>query len=328
MSERILNMAMIAVPAAVRKSSGAEISGMAADMIEGGESNVVREASGIVGYGLKKRVLNNRDWLRDLPWGDSLRLLALPIASLQMTMLLLSGVYLNQISTSNPWPGKWAVVAFLIGALTVYGAARRRPWVLSGAATALLVLLAYDEYGPGGGMVQGTSHTLDFSFPLVHQSILSPVALILIPTTVLLIACGVAMRGAWAPQKKSEKVVRAAWCALPAAALLLIPHQHTTNNPAFTYGACATLIFFAAVIALGVTAMTERRPERGLAAGLLLGTQWILLGVQTLVYVPYLSWIESLSISAAIAVVFAICCVPLVIAGVMIRLTAGPRRLP
>ena len=108
-------------------------------------------------------------------------MLALPIASVQAVMLLLSSRIVERLAVADLL---WTLAMFGAVAFTVVGAATRRRCSPPGAA-GLLALLIFDEWKwLVASATPRTSHSRRC------DSVLSPVALILIPTTLLLIAAG------------------------------------------------------------------------------------------------------------------------------------------
>jgi hypothetical protein len=320
---RLIAIALRAVPPVDRRQNGAAIEGLSQELIEGGDSSVLKEARGIAGYGLRKRVRLNIDWLRALPWADALWLLALPIASVQTAMLVLSGPFVDRNAIAHTWPGLWFAAAGIASLVAIAGAALRRRSVLALGALALSALLIYDEYWQGGGMVRGSSHTQDFSFaPLVHNSILGPVALVLIPTTLFLVATA-AVR----PPRHRMSWLTIAWSVLPFAAVLLLRHQQTTNEPQLSYSMLGLFALFCGIAALSVRSVLGDRAEYGLAAGLLLALQTPLLGLQLAFSALNVGVVGPFPVGVALPILLAILLLPLAAAAAIVRTTAGPGRL-
>ena len=325
MTSRMINVALRALPKESRKHDGPAISSLAADMVDGGASKV-SQARGIAGYGVKKRVLINLEWVRELPWRAALWMLALPIASVQAVMLLLSSRIVERLAVADLWPGVWTLAMFGAVAFTVVGAATRRRLVLLLGAAGLLALLIFDEYASGGGMVGGVSHTQDFSFPLLPDSVLSPVALILIPTTLLLIAAG-SLRP---PEPVSENHYKYVWMWgwMMFGFAMQLPIQRDLATPSIIYSSLGVVALLTGVIALTVFAVRRNRPEAGLAAGLLLGSQTLLFGCQILFAMPAVAGnLFGATVAALIALLAVTFGIPAAAAFLIVRYSAGPRRL-
>ncbi|MBJ7459028.1 MAG: hypothetical protein JHD02_07570 [Thermoleophilaceae bacterium] len=274
MSDRIFRLALRAVPAQIRKSNGPAILGMAEDMIDSGRSGAVKEARGIAGYGVRKRLMLNRDWLRALPFGEGLRLLALPIAILQLVILLLTARSFDLLALEFAWPGKWLLVALALSAAAATGALMRNRIVLGVSAFALLALFLLDTYGSGGSMLHGTSHTRDIAFSMFDlgtQRVLAPAALIMIPSTLLI---AISSLTDWSKDRAASQ-----------------------------------------------------GPVRGVAAGLLLASQTPLLGLLLAFSLVNSGFGGDWPVAIAIVATLAVLLSPLVAAFVLVRVTAGPRRL-
>jgi hypothetical protein len=322
----MIDLAMRALPAKSRENDGLAIYSLAMDMVEGGSSSIA-QAGGIASYGVKKRLLLNFEWVRELPWRSALWMLALPIASVQAVMLLLSSGVFDQAGDFQLWPGKWNVAVFAMVGLTLVGAARRRRFPLLTGALGLLALLVIDEYAPGGGMVAGMSHTQDFSIPNMSSSVLAPVALILIPTTILLLAAG-SLRPPVAKSPRHSKYIALSALMIVGFAASM-PFQYKLRDPAIIYSSLGVAFVVVGVIAITVFAVWRDRPDAGLAAGLLLGSQTLLLGCQ-LMYsnIHLFDGILNASIPSLIAYLAMAFVVPIAVAFGIIRYAAGPRRLP
>lgn len=273
MSARMIGLALRALPAEARSDVGPAIAAMAEDMIEQGSSSSLKEARGIAGYGMRKRLLRNWDWLLQLPWAGALWLLALPIASL--TALLIAGTTSTFWIVLRPegglgYPGLWLIGVGVALAFAIAGACSRRRSLLALGAGALLSAFVYDTWGPSGSMLHGTSHTYD----LVLGGAYVPASLLLIPTTILLLAASAARPPARRPHWATSLV----WVALPVLAAaawrstLLISGTETLS-------VAVVLVVSLCFSLLALSGAARRRTDQLLAAALLLASQSITIAV-------------------------------------------------
>jgi hypothetical protein len=206
---RAISLALRFAPASTRANDGAAIAALAQEMIDAGDSTTKRQAASIAAYGSRKRMLGYGDWLTGLPRRAALWMLALPLIVVQTVLL---GLTFKS-------DGRWTIAVVVASLIAASGALLKRRHLLLAGSGLLLGLLLFDQYAPGGGMRGGFSHTRDFSFALLGDaSLLAPVALLLIPTTLLLVLTGFVRP----PQRRSESQTRR---SLVLAAGLLLASQ-------------------------------------------------------------------------------------------------------
>lgn len=320
MSSRMINLALRAVPPPVRARDGAAIVSMAEDLANSGRSSAAREARGIAGYGVKKRAALNLDNLRSMPWGAALWRLALPIATVQLAMLIASSWISASPAGAAVWPGSWWACTLLVGVTGVVAAALRSRLALGVAAFGLLALFAFDTWGPGGSMLGDVSHTRDFSLGF-GSSLYSPVALVIIPTTLLLLLAATAN----APDRLRSGWATSAWIALPCVALLGAQFGVTQLSTALT-GQALVLAVDAGFAALALSSLIDGRRADLLAAALLLCAQSLLLGVALADAIGI--WLSSHGAGAVVVWGLAICGLftPVAVAGFLARRAYPPYR--
>lgn len=284
MSTRIFAICARTIPAAWRQSHGAALTDLATEMVESKNSSAPREALGIVLYGLRKRTPKSIRRIAELPWAESLWLLAAPVASIQFAVLLLaqrSGLLLNTQGDYGFQLGMWWTAMLAASGLALIAAVRRDRLILGLGGIAVLVLALFDTYGPGGSMLGGTSHGVDLGS---SSGILSPAVLFLLPTTLLPIAAAF-VRPTQMPSTSApaRALGRLAIAAPPLIALALTYGRIVgTGEPPRSilwlsvgepgYLAVLTVIFGSSLL-LALLCRSVRHPASALAAALLIATQ-------------------------------------------------------
>jgi hypothetical protein len=268
MSDRLIRRALRVVPLETRLTEGEAVRDMAVDMVESGASSEFKEARGIVAYGLKKRAGFEFEWARGLPWAAALWSMALPIASVQLALLLTS------VSALNGYPGGGALATALwiaIGAFSIVsmygGAARNRTWLAVGAIGTLSALLL------DLGLSAGSSYVFAADLNIADTRITTYGSLVLIPTTLMLVAAAFTTPVRLDPAYSWRSVLTTcSFVLLPVyVALDSIADNGMGANQLDVMSLFLGLVM--AVLYLATTSLWYGKTERGVAAGMLIVSQ-------------------------------------------------------
>lgn len=250
-------LALRAYPRAMRQAEGAVLISLARDLVDDGQSSTNREALGLLRGGLVARASD----LADLPWGEALRWIALPVAVALLAVNL--GTFAFWLGIYGlVWLG-WSWLAVIVApALAVIGllAGWRLPLALGGA---LVVLLGVAE---GNGLLLNgpleavaTWTTSGFDLPFLGA---------VIPAGLLFLVAGLCPG-----RRASYPTVLAtmAWVAVGAiSARLLYPQYVTLGKVDLNgLGICLLAYGLAMIGTMAIGTVRRRRDPAGMLAGIL-----------------------------------------------------------